>query len=114
MDRATLMRALLRSGVGRVADLFGANVPTMALPDETCRIIATRLAVHGLERLPVVSDWHSRRLVGLIARSDLIKPSFAIGDEESVHERFFTFPLGAAKSRFRSLIGSGRPKDRDH
>jgi CBS-domain-containing membrane protein len=85
--------------------VFGANVPAMALPDENCRIIATRLAVHGLERLPVVSDPQSRRLVGLVSRSDLIKPSLAVGDEE-VSERFFELPLDAAKSRFRALTGS--------
>ena len=113
IDRETLKNGLLRSGIGRVADLFGANVPAMALPDENCRIIATRLAVHGLERLPVVRDPQSRSLIGLIARSDLIKPSLAIEDEENVHERFFNLPLDAAKSRFRSLTGSGRPKDGD-
>jgi len=110
-DRETLAQALRRQGTVRVADLFGANVPAMALPDENCRIIATRLAVHGLERLPVVSDPQSRRLVGLVSRSDLIKPSLAVGDEE-VSERFFELPLDAAKSRFRALTGSA-PQERD-
>jgi H+/Cl- antiporter ClcA/CBS domain-containing protein len=105
VDRETLAQALGRQGTARVADVFGANVPAMALPDENCRIIATRLAVHGLERLPVVSDPQSRRLVGLVSRSDLIKPSLAVGDEE-VSERFFELPLDAAKSRFRALTGS--------
>jgi CBS domain-containing protein len=106
MDRDTLIDGLRRHGNARIADLFGANVPAMALPDENCRTIATRLAVHGLERLPVVSDAQSRRLVGLIARSDLIKPSLAVGDEEAVSERFFELPFDAAKSRFRALTGA--------
>lgn len=106
IDRDTLTDGLRRLGDARVADLFGANVPAMALPDENCRIIATRLAVHGLERLPVVNDAQSRRLVGLIARSDLIKPSLAVGAEEAVAERFFASPFDAAKSRFRALTGS--------
>jgi CBS domain-containing protein len=112
IDRDALSDGLRRHGDARVADLFGANVPAMALPDENCRLIATRLAVHGLERLPVVSDAQSRRLVGLIARSDLIKPSLAVGDEEAVHERFFALPLAAAKTRFRALTGAA-PGDRE-
>ena len=105
-DRDTLAQGLRRPGCARVADLFGANVPAMALPGETCRIVATRLAVHGLERLLVVSDARSRRLLGLIARSDLIKPSLDVDDQEHRHERFFNLPLAAARDRFRALTGS--------
>ena len=105
VDRDALADGLRRQPEARVVDLFGANVPIMALPDENCRIVATRLAVHGLERLPVVTDAQSRRLVGLIARSDLIKPSLAVGDEEAVRERFLALPLGAARARFRALTG---------
>ncbi len=94
LDREALL-AGQASGVTTVADLFGANVPLVALPEETCRIVATRLAVHGVERLPVVQDAQSRRLVGLVARSDLIKPSLELFDEEFHRERlrknmFFT------------------------
>ena len=113
IDRETLTAAAGRTGIARVADLFGANVPAMALPDENCRVIATRLAVHGLERLPVVTDAQSRRLVGIVARSDMIKPSLAIGEEEQRTERFFDSPLGAARARFRGLTGAPRPDDDD-
>ncbi len=106
LDRKTLAAGMRRHGVARVADLFGANVPAMALPDENCRIIATRLAVHGLERLPVVSDPVSRHLVGVIARSDLVKPSLALGEEEHRSERFLDLSLAAARARFRSLTGT--------
>ena len=105
LDRETLADALARTADRRVCDLFGANVPAMALPHENCRIVATRLAVHGLERLPVVSDAQTRRLVGLVSRSDLIKPSLDVGDEEHRHERFFELPLAAARARFRGLTG---------
>jgi H+/Cl- antiporter ClcA len=86
LDREALL-AGQASGVAKVAELFGANVPLVALPEETCRIVATRLAVHGVERLPVVQDAQSRRLVGLVARSDLIKPSLELFDEEFHRER---------------------------
>ena len=112
-DRATLAQGLHRPGCACVADLFGANVPALALPDETCRIVATRLAVHGLERLPVVSDAASRRLLGVIARSDLVKPSLDVDDQEHRHERFLSLPLAAARARFRALTGaSSRNEDR--
>jgi H+/Cl- antiporter ClcA/predicted transcriptional regulator len=113
VDRETLAAALPRSGIARVADLFGVNVPAMALPDENCRIIATRLAVHGLERLPVVTDPQSRRLVGIVTRSDLVKPSLAIGEEEQHAERFFEPPLAAARVRFRALTEAWRTTDED-
>ena len=113
IDRDTLAAGLARPGVTRVADLFGANVPAMALADENCREIATRLAVHGLERLPVVTDARSRRLIGIVSRSDLIKPSLAIGEEELQTERFFQPPLGFARARFRALTEVSRPPELD-
>lgn len=81
-----------------IAGLFGANAPVMALPDETWRIVATRLAVHGLERLPVVADSQSRKLVGIVSRSDLVKPSLAFFEEEQRRERFRRGPLSGART----------------
>lgn len=89
VDREALSAA---SGTARVAELFGANVPAMALADESCRTLATRLAAHGLERLPVVEDARSRRLIGVVARSDLVKPSLTHLDEEHQQERFLRWP----------------------
>ncbi|MRW91394.1 CBS domain-containing protein [Duganella sp. FT80W] len=66
----------------RVGDLFGVNVPIVALADETCRALATRLAVHGVGRLPVVADMQSRRLIGIISHSDLMKPALTLHAEE--------------------------------
>ena len=63
----------------------------MALPEETCRTIATRFAVHHLERLPVVKTGRSRELLGIVARSDLIKPSLSLFDEEHNYEQFNSF-----------------------
>lgn len=60
---------------------------TFALPHETCRAAATRMARLQLERLPVVADAESLRVIGLIARSDLIKPTLAHHHEEDVRER---------------------------
>jgi H+/Cl- antiporter ClcA len=88
VDRATLTKYAGTSPTLKLRDLFGENLPVMALPEETCRTIATRLAVHQLERLPVVKDTSSRQLLGLVARSDLVKPSVALFDEEQNPEQF--------------------------
>jgi CBS domain-containing protein len=68
-----------------VGDLFGVNPPLVALPGETCRAVATRLAVHGIERLPVVAQTGHGQLLGVVSRSDLIKATATLHDEE--HER---------------------------
>ncbi len=62
----------------------------VALPSETCRIVAARMATHHLERLPVVDDLQSRRLIGIVSRSDLIKPSRLFFDEEQKRERLLS------------------------
>ncbi len=98
LDRDALLAGHARSAA-TIADLFGANAPVMALPGETCRIVATRLAVHGLERLPVVADTQSRRLVGIVSRSDLVKLSLAFFDEEQRRERFRRTPLAGARTQ---------------
>jgi CBS domain-containing protein len=90
LDLATLLEGQKNTAAEKVGDLFGANVPAMALPGETCREVATRMAVHGLERLPVVTDALSRQLVGVVSRSDLIKPSLALFDEEQQQEKTFS------------------------
>jgi len=101
VDRAVLVKHVEDSHATCLGDLFGENLPVMALPDETCRIVATRLAVHHLERLPVVKDAESRELLGLVARSDLIKPSLSLFDEEHNYEQFSRAPLGGLRDAFR-------------
>jgi len=91
-DRATLVSFIdAENGVGRdmtLGDALAASTPTVALPGETCRLVAARLAVHGLERVPVVFDPDSMKLVGIVSRSDLVKPSRMHFEEEQKRERF--------------------------
>jgi H+/Cl- antiporter ClcA/predicted transcriptional regulator len=100
IDRDALLAGQANKAAEKMSDLFGANVPIMALAGETCRIVSNRLAVHDLERLPVVADAQSRRLVGLISRSDLVKPSLAFSEEEDRREMFRHTPLHKLKQRF--------------
>jgi CBS domain-containing protein len=76
-----------------VGALFGANPPLVALPGETCRAVATRLAVHGIERLPVVTQAAQPQLLGVVSRSDLIKASATLHDEEHERRTLRTLPL---------------------
>jgi CBS domain-containing protein len=95
VDRAAFERP--GHGITRVGELFGVNAPIVALRGETCRTVAIRLAAHGLERLPVVADAASRELVGVVSRSDLIKSSLMLHDEESTRHRFRRFALQPEK-----------------
>lgn len=85
LERERLRRA--GAGASSAGDLFEADAGTFALPGETCRVAAQRLATHGLERLRVVADLRSRRLVGVVSRSDLVKPVQAQLDEDVQRER---------------------------
>ncbi|OXH84206.1 hypothetical protein CA831_31090, partial [Burkholderia multivorans] len=71
-----------------IATALADRAPAIALAHETCRLIASRLAMLGLERLPVVDDPQSMRLTGLVSRSDLIKPALQHFDDEHKRERF--------------------------
>jgi H+/Cl- antiporter ClcA/predicted transcriptional regulator len=103
VDRAMLERDPASS----VGDALRGGVPVVALPGETCRLVATRLAVHGLERLPVVADQETRRLVGIVSRSDLVKPSLAHFDEEHKKERFRRIHPQGLRTRFSRMDRNG-------
>lgn len=100
VDSAGLTSAHLNARVTCVGDLYGLNAPVVALATETCRSVATRLAVHELERVPVVADAKSHRLIGLVSRSDLIKATLSVHDEEHARQTFrrFSFRSGPASA----------------
>ena len=102
-DRGTLVAlADAQGGAGRqitLGDALAARTPTVALPGETCKLVAARLAVHGLERLPVVLDRDSMTLAGIVSRSDLVKPSRMHFEEEHKKERFRRVAWRPAKRR---------------
>ena len=92
LDRDTLARL---APDARVRDLYGEDrndaPPLVALAGETCRAVATRLAVHGIERLPVVDA--AGALVGIVSRSDLIEATAGLHDEEHARTRLRGNPL---------------------
>jgi len=89
LDRDGLSTLSPASLAAAVADLFSQPPSDYALPGETCRAVASRMAAHGIERLAVVDAADSRRLVGIVSRSDLLKPSRQLHEEEVQRERSF-------------------------
>ncbi|SIT45518.1 Cl-channel voltage-gated family protein [Paraburkholderia ribeironis] len=89
MDRRSVSAALdAGRAAARVGDLYTGERPEIALPGETCRHVAARLAARGLDRVPVVADEAGYQLVGIVSRHDLVKPSLSIFSEERERERF--------------------------
>ena len=100
-DRAALSGGVQQETPQTVGELLGgAPSAAIALPDESCRTIASKLALYKLERMPVVADAVSRRLVGIISRSDLVKPSLDLYDDELRRETFRRVGLGRRTQGF--------------
>jgi CBS domain-containing protein len=55
---------------------------------ESCRSAAERMAEAGVGRLIVVADDNRQKLIGIVTRSDLLKPRAREVEEEIKRERF--------------------------
>ena len=62
--------------------------PISILPWESCRTAAERMAEFGVGRLPVVSPEQPTKVIGMVTRSDLLKPRARSVREEGKRERF--------------------------
>jgi len=98
VDRAALAAGANETHERTVGEICAETPRVVALPDETCRMTASRLALHALERMPVVADEESMRLVGLVARSDLVKPRLGHIEEEQTRERLRRAPWHSAET----------------
>jgi H+/Cl- antiporter ClcA len=88
--------ATLKAGGGQ--DLSGLDLiiaydlirrePIVAFPWESCRTAAERMAAAGVGRLPVVSPEDTRKLLGIVTRSDMLKPRAEQLEQEVLRERF--------------------------
>jgi H+/Cl- antiporter ClcA len=74
------------------ADVMSSNPLLVAYPDEPLRDAAERMLLSGVGRLPVVSPKKPDRLVGLVARGDLLKALARRGEEEHRRERVLPLP----------------------
>lgn len=99
VDRAMIAKAMRSDGNQPIAALFMTDTPAFALASETCRAVAGRMAMQSLERLPVVADPQSRRLSGIISRSDLVQSGQGVFEEEEHREKLRRFRFSASSSR---------------
>jgi H+/Cl- antiporter ClcA len=89
LDRELLTSLMSRHrGECRIGVLL-EKIPQVAMATETCQVVGRRMAIQHVERLPVVSDRKSMQLIGIISRSDLVKPSHNVFHEEHIRERLF-------------------------
>jgi len=102
LDREALGRLAPDAKIG---ELYGVNPPPVAVAGETCRTVATRLAVHKLERLPVVQDAATPKLLGIVSRSDLIKATAGLHVEEHERRTLRFVPLRPVEERRHPRAG---------
>ncbi|WP_322056476.1 chloride channel protein [Paraburkholderia sp. J63] len=88
VDRALLDRIPTGKAGMPIGSAFAKTRVEVALPGETCRNVAARLAITGLDRVPVVEDEKTLRLLGVVSRHDLVKPSMQVFAEEREIEQF--------------------------
>jgi len=88
LDRATLSAFLdAHADTTTIGEMLAPSTSLLAFATETCQSVARRMAAHHVERLPVVADPASLQLIGLISRSDLVKPAHTVFHEEHVREK---------------------------
>jgi H+/Cl- antiporter ClcA/CBS domain-containing protein len=68
--------------------------PITAFAWESCRSAAERMAAAGVGRLVVVSDEDPHKVVGIVTRSDLLKPRARAFQEEAVRRRYIELGRG--------------------
>lgn len=91
IDRTSLAAAHGAALDRPVGELFIGAPTDIVLPGSTCRAAAQQLAYSGRERLGVVADTESLELVGIVSRSDLLKPARSLHEEEVLREGVFSF-----------------------
>jgi H+/Cl- antiporter ClcA/predicted transcriptional regulator len=78
-----------------VLDLID-GAPTVVHPTDPARHAAELMAERGIGRLPVVEPGPGGKLVGIVTRSDLLKPRLTHLEEERTTERIYELSLSRA------------------
>jgi H+/Cl- antiporter ClcA len=90
-DRDLVLKAARTKAARTMGELFGKDLAPVVLMSDTLKRVSTRFAVQGIERLAVVDDAKHRHLMGIVSRSDLVKPSLKTFEEEERREVFAPF-----------------------
>src|SRR5574340_184435 len=99
VDRETLARLVAGHAPGASLRTLLQRPPPVALPNETCRHLAARLAKEGLDRIAVVDDAATMRLLGVVSRADLVKISLRFFEDEHRRERLIHWSRSRAVAR---------------
>jgi H+/Cl- antiporter ClcA len=102
LTRSDARRALEEHARDRGTTLLGQLArpnPVEAHPNEPLRVVVNRMADTGITRFPVVENNGSRKLLGVVALSDLLKARAHQLDEEYHRERVLNLRLGFLDSR---------------
>jgi CBS-domain-containing membrane protein len=86
--------------------------PISIFPWESCRTAAERMAQAGIGRLPVVSPDEPCRVIGILTRSDLLKPRAQLAEEETRRERFIRLRLPFRRRRKKKHLAVAQPLPR--
>jgi CBS domain-containing protein len=84
----------------------------VAYPQESCRTAAERMAQFDVGRLPVVSITEPTRLLGIVTRSDLLKPRERHVRDEQERERLIRFKFfnrSATRARLQAAAAVHPP-----
>jgi len=92
-DLERLLETQAADGLDRRLSGLVRSDPVVAHPDEPLRAVVHRMAETGLTRLPVVEPGEARRLVGMIALSDLLKARVRSLEAERRRERVLPLRL---------------------
>ncbi len=71
--------------------------PAVAAPGETCREATARMAISGLDRLPVLAEDGTSRVVGMLTRFDVVKALHAHYQSDQLTERLLDLPIPGAR-----------------
>jgi H+/Cl- antiporter ClcA len=95
--RSDVLRWRMENGEGSstLFELVSDTSTPVAYPDEIVGRVAERMVGDDLGRMPVV-ERESRRLIGLIARRDLLRVQVATAEEEGAREAFYLRPQRSA------------------
>jgi CBS domain-containing protein len=90
-----------------VARHGGEKPLIFAHPQESCRVAADRMALHGIERLPILENG---RRVGVLTSNDLLRARRKNASEETERERMISLFEKFSQVIFLDRVKSVRPK----
>jgi H+/Cl- antiporter ClcA/predicted transcriptional regulator len=108
ITRANFLEQPVSSAIAdlKIADIMRRDL-IVAYPEESCRTAAERMAQFDVGRLPVVSAADRAKLLGIVTRSDLLKPRERQVRDEYKRERLLRLKLSRDKKKAHYTVTGG-------